>query len=250
MVTAVEYEYKIVASLLTDIKISNENEVSLCRGFFGERLITLLKSGMGARGFAEHLAKHLSLNNYDALMVVGFAGGLNRSLKSGDAIIYDICHQVNIDRISSIACDAYLSKLIFDSLQKSMLKSILGSGVTVDRIVTGAREKIALGIQYNALAADMESYGVMAVCAEARLPAAVLRIISDGVEADLPDFNNAIESDGRISNWRMAATIIRTPLVSLRFFRNLSPAISSFRECMQAILNSCPGMTDRRSGNG
>src|SRR5262245_49867592 len=236
LVTAVEHEFKIVVSLLSGSRISYENEISGYRGFFGSRRITVLKSGMGARGFAERLAKHLSLNNYDALMVVGFAGGLNPNLKNGDAIIYDICHQVNINRISSIPCDTYLSKLMSDILQKSMLKSILGSGVTVDRIVTGTREKIALGIQYNALAADMESYLVMAVCAEARLPAAVLRIISDGVEANLPDFNNAIQSDGRINNWRMAATIIRTPLVSLRFFWNLGPAINSFRECMKAIL--------------
>jgi|SRR5215475_6616840 len=238
LVTAVEYEFKIIVSLLSGSRVSYENEISGYRGFFGERLITVLKSGMGARGFAERLAKHLCLNNYDALMVVGFAGGLNPSLKSGDAIIYDICHQANIDLIPSIACDTYLSKLIFDILQKSMLKSILGSGVTVDRIVTGAREKIALGIEYNALAADMESYRLIAVCAEARLPAAVLRIISDDVEANLPDFNNAIQSDGRINNWRMATTIIRTPLASMRFFRKLSPAISSFRECMQAILNA------------
>jgi nucleoside phosphorylase len=238
LVTAVEHEFKIAASLLTGSSFSNANEIRICRGFFGKRRITLLKSGMGARGFPTWLVNHLSLNEYDAVIIVGFAGGLNPSLKSGDAVIYDFCHQENIDHASSIACDPKLSELIFAILQKSKPKSIYGSGVTVSRVVTGAREKIALGLQYNALAADMESYGVIAVCAEAQMPAAVIRIISDGAEADLPDFNYAIGSDGQINTWKMAATMLRTPLVSLRFFRDLSPALSSFKECLKALLNA------------
>jgi nucleoside phosphorylase len=238
LVTAIDEEFKIAASLLPGSAISNENEIKAYRGYSGERRITVLKSGMGARGFADRLANHLCLNNYDALIVVGFAGGLNPRLKIGDAVIYDLCHQVNTDRAYSIACDAYLAKSIFDILQNSMLKSMQGSGVTVSRVVTGAGEKIALGIQYNALAADMESYGLMAVCAELGLPAAVLRIISDVAETDLPDFNNAIQSDGRINKWKVAAEILRMPLASMRFIRNLSPALNSFKECLKALLNA------------
>ncbi len=238
LVTAVGHEFKIIASLLTGSSISMENEVGICRGFCGERRITVLKSGMGAKGFAGRFADHLCLNDYDAVIVAGFAGGLNPGLKSGDTVIYDLCYEENNDRALSIACDTNLAKLIFETLQKSNPKSITGTGVTVSRLVTGAREKIALGIRYNALAADMESYPVIAVCAEAHVPAAVLRIISDGADADLPDFNTAIDSDGRINNWKMAATILRTPLSSMRFFRNLSPALSSFKECMKALLNA------------
>jgi len=238
LVTAVEHEFKTVASLLNGNSISNKNEIGICRGYSGARRITVLKSGMGARGFAERLADHLRLNDYDALIVTGFAGGLNTSLKSGDTVIYDLCYCEINNPALSIACDITLTKLIFDILQKSKPKSIHGAGITVSRVLTGAREKIALGIQFNALAADMESYPVIAVCAERQLPVAVLRIISDSADADLPDFNTAIDSDGRINNWKMAATILRTPLSSMRFFRNLSPALSSFKECIKVVLNA------------
>jgi len=238
LVTAVEHEYKIVASLLTGSTISTENEIGICRGGFGESRIAVLKSGMGAKGFAGRLANHLRLNDYHAVVVAGFAGGLNPSLKSGDTVIYNLCYEESNDRGSSIACDTNLTKSIVDHLRKTKPKSIQGAGVTVSRLVTAASEKIALGFKYNALAADMESYPVIAVCTEAHVPAAVLRIISDGADADLPDFNSAIDSDGRINNWKMAATVLRTPLSSMRFFRNLSPALSSFKECMKELLNA------------
>jgi len=236
LITAVEHEFSTAASLLTGGTFSSDNGIRICRGFFGERRIAVLKSGIGARGFAERFATHLSLYDYDAVIVVGFAGGLNPRLKVGDAVIYDHCYLENNDRAHSIDCDMNLTRLILDIMQKSKLQSINGAGVTVNRVVTGAREKIALGIHYKAMAADMESYRMIAACAEIPVPAAVLRIISDGVEADLPDFNFAIESDGRINNWKMAFTMLKTPFSSIRFFRNLSPAMSAFRECLKALL--------------
>jgi adenosylhomocysteine nucleosidase len=238
LITAVEHEFKIVASLLTRSSFSDDNEIRICRGLFGERRISVLKSGMGARAFTRRLANHLSLHDYDAVVVVGFAGGLDPRLRVGDAVIYNLCHwENNNDLAHSIACDIKLTGLISDIMRKSKLKFINGAGVTVSRLVTEASEKVALGRRYDALAADMESYGVMATCAEAHVPAAVLRIISDDAEADLPDFNSAIESDGRINNWKMALTILRTPLSSMRFFRKITPAVSAFRKSLKALLN-------------
>src|SRR5262249_28366943 len=87
---AVDVEFKIAASLLSGKSFSSQG-MKICRGLFGGRRITILQSGMGAVGFAERLAKHLTNNRYDALIIAGLAGGLDPRLRVGGAVLYNFC---------------------------------------------------------------------------------------------------------------------------------------------------------------
>src|SRR5215470_12603628 len=95
---AVDIEFKIAASLLSGKSFSEEpprerpQGKKICHGMFGGRRITILQSGMGAVGFAEQLAKHLTNNRYDALIIAGLAGGLDLRLRVGDAVLYNLCY--------------------------------------------------------------------------------------------------------------------------------------------------------------
>ncbi len=246
IVAPLEIEFKTAASLLTERRFSTADEISVCHGRLGERHITVLKTGMSAIGFVKRLANHLLNNRYDALIVAGLAGGLSPNLKSGDAVVYDLCHRVgDRDRSgteqeeeSKVASDDRLTLLLSETLRASGLNCVRGAGLTVRQIIPGSGEKISLGIRYNATAVDMETYEVLVVCAQARLPATALRIVLDAAESDLPNFKRATGPHGRLSNWQAASVMARTPLISLRFLLSIRPVVRALKENLKAVLNA------------
>lgn len=251
LVTAVDVEFNAATSLLAAKTFSTEFQIKTCRGLIGDRHITVLQCGMGAPGFAEKLTEHLRLHRYDALIVAGMAGGLEPGLKSGDAVIYDLCHDGRTlsgsnskekpfarDEKASIRCEDQVSDFLFSSLRLSGRRCFRGAGVTVNRIITEARDKTLLGVNSQALAVDMESYDVLRVCAGLGLLASVLRVISDESGSDLPNFNWAAESDGRMNVWRTAAAMAARPMASLQFLWSIRRVINALRENLKLVLHA------------
>jgi nucleoside phosphorylase len=252
LVTAVDVEFNAAASLLTAKTFSTESQIKICRGRLGRRRISLLQCGMGAQGFTDRLSAYLENKCHDALLVAGLAGGLDPELKSGDAVIYDLCHNARSshnssdsnekpssrDQNVSIRCHDEISEILFGTLQSSGQRVFRRSGVTVSRIITEAESKISLGTIYRAAAVDMESYDVLDVCAAFDLPATVLRLISDEAGSDLPDFNRAAKADGGINIWRTAAVMAARPTASYQFLRNIKFVIKSLRANLEVVLNA------------
>lgn len=276
LVTAVDIEFKAAVSLLAEpsylgaqASLPAEADVSgsartqcrqrglhaqvkICRSRAGARQITVVQTGMGARTFADWFRLHLTDNSYDAVIIVGLAGGLEPSLQTGDVVIYDRCHDARRlfpaltskekpsarDEKASIACDARLSRFLLSKLQAARLSCRRGAGVTVGRILIAAADKRAIGARYAAAAADMETYDVLEVCVQRDVPAAALRIVSDDAQTELPDFNRAVGADGQLRGWRTAAVLLARPRVSLRFLRNINPALRALRASLRALLNT------------
>jgi len=252
LVTAVDVEFNAAVSLLTSKTFSTEFQIKTCRGSLGRRRITVLQCGMGAPGFAERLANYLEISRPDVLLVAGLAGGLAPGLKSGDAVVYDICQGAcggfgasaskekpsHREQNASIRCDDQISECLFELSKSSGQRCFRGSGVTVDRIITEAQSKILLGVKYQAVAVDMESYGLLGVCAAFSLPAAVLRVISDEAGHNLPDFNFAARADGQMDIWRTARVMAARPRASVRFLWGIKMVLKSLRTNLEVVLNA------------
>lgn len=252
LVTAVDVEFNVAVSLLPSKTFSTESQIKTCRGRLGRRHISVLQSGMGAHGFAQRLSNYLENNQPDVLLVAGLAGGLDPQLKSGDAVIYDFCHDARNrfnssdskekpsgrDQNASIRCDDEISESLFEISEASGQRCFRGSGVTVDRIITEAKDKIWLGLRYQAWAVDMESYDELGVCTKFGLPVTVLRVISDGAGSDLPDFNFAARADGRMDIWRTAAVMAARPMASFGFLRSIKFVMKSLRRNLEVVLNA------------
>ncbi len=251
VVVAIDIEFKIAVDLLSGKSFSEESGVKTCRGFFGGRRLTILQSGMGAVGFAERLAKHIANNRYDALIVAGLAGGIDPALKVGDAVIYDLCYDaraVDLKRrpwpdraeAAAVACDQSLSDSLCEALTCSGFPFVRAPGITVGRIVTEAKEKLALGAHYGAAAVDMETYEILSSCAWAGLPATALRVISDEAGRDIPDFNRIYSADGRIDGWRAIGAMAARPSAALRLSLTVRRALRSLRMGLQAAMSLAP----------
>lgn len=83
---------------------------------------------------------------------------------------------------------------------------------------------------------DMETYEVLAACAQLGLPATALRIVSDEAARDLPDFNRAADAHGQLNHWRLAQAMVARPRVSWHFLRQINPALQSLRAHLRALL--------------
>ena len=235
VVTAADIEFKTVAALLTDCVVAADG---VCRGRCDGRLITLLKTEIGARGFAAKLAAHLTTHRYDALLVAGLCGALDRKLKTGDAVIYDRCFDGRAAAAGEgIGCDALLSDKLLAAVRAAGVNCGRGAGVTVAHIVVAAADKLALGARWDAAAVDMETYDVLAGCAEFDLPAAALRVVMDEAAHDLPDFNRALAADGRMNAGRTAAALAARPLAAARFFTTVRPAQRALQLAVKAVFN-------------
>lgn len=252
LVTAVDIEFKTATALLDNPSFSKDYEFKICIGHTAKNLVTVLQCGMGGRGFAEWLVDHLKLNNYDALTIAGLAGGLDDQLKTGDTVIYRQCLYTRADpgllpskekpfacdEIASIRCDDKWSELIFELLQKTGGNVLNGQGLTVDRIITEAGNKKLLGTRFNALAVDMESYDVLRICSDNGLAATAMRVISDEVSSDLPDFNFAAKENSGISLLRMGLAMAARPVASYKFLSGIAPVIRNLKINLNSILNA------------
>jgi nucleoside phosphorylase len=255
IVTAHDLEFDTAAGLLSESSYYNEAQVKVCRGRSGDRHVTILKAGVGAFGFADRLSAHLQNNQYEALMVAGLAGALDPQIETGDVVLFDKCYNARAHRNGSnsgdhplgggnnalIACDDKLSRFIAETLRSAGVPCFRGAGVTVDRIITSAREKIALGARYQAAAVDMETYDCLSVCTHFGLSATALRVVSDDAASDLPDFNRALDREGRMSKWRMASAIMINPINSARFLLSISRVMDSLRTNLKTIFSAQDG---------
>src|SRR5215475_7053863 len=253
VVAAVDVEFKIAAGLLSGKSFSEETRMKICRGLFGGRRVTILQSGMGAPGFAERLAEHLGNNRYDALIIAGLAGALDPRLRVGDAVLYNLCYDARAidfpirehsaledvrEEVSAAAGNELLSGFLCGALTRAGVSFIKAPGITAGRVVTEAKEKLALGVRYDAAAVDMETYQALGACARLDMPAAALRVISDEAGRDIPDFNRVYNADGRISGWRMASVMVSRPSAALRLMLTVRPALRSLRVNLQAAMGA------------
>lgn len=266
VVTAAEVEFNAVAGLLTQRSVERSGELKLCRGELESQRITVLLSEIGAVGFTEKLAGHLATESYDGLLVIGLAGGLDPQLRTGDTVIYNSCIRIGTaavsssealvvrekrnvrEEIASLRCDPQFSTLICERLRAGKLQCPSVTGMTVDRIIVNAADKRALRSACNAAAVDMETYQVLKVCARAGLPAAAVRVISDEAGQSLPDFNRALDREGRLSGIRAGLAIMTRPFAALHFLLNLRRVTAALKETARAALSGAAepdGLTRR-----
>lgn len=243
IVTAVDLEFQTVARLLQN----PSGDFRVCEGTRGRRKVTVFQSGMRAPGWAGRVKPYLASRSWDALIVLGFAGALDPGLHPGDGVLYDRClaladssNKIESDRdeIASISSDDRLSQFVSDACNGAGLRVSPGTGVVMDRVITRSAEKCALAAAHAAHAVDMETFAIWEAVCEAGLPMAALRIVSDDLHADLPDFNRAYRRDGTVMGPQMARALLAKPLAAGRFLWGLKIAVNSLRSAARAVMEA------------
>jgi adenosylhomocysteine nucleosidase len=170
---------------------------------YGQNIV-LLRSGMGAEratGAATWLVQHYALHG---LLSVGFAGGLQAALATGDTLlpqqVQAWCGDITGDRAvqtAPLCTDASLARLATLSARQAHLRQHQGTLLTVPEVLRHATTKQHLGQCSGALAADMESYSIAQVAVAHAIPFMPLRTIFDTCDDDIPlPVGQCISTDG------------------------------------------------------
>jgi adenosylhomocysteine nucleosidase len=201
----------------------------------------LLETGEGVANAERSLDAQLEQLTARAVLSIGFAGALSRSLQAGDLVI---ARQITGGL-------AQPDPALLSAAARVQIESPvrLGIAVTRDEILWRAAQKRALSqvLAPNDIGfIDMESTAIAGVCARRGVPFVVIRSITDLLEEDLPlDFNLYRDSGGRVDSARVATAAMLKPralagLLALRsrselcaerlaeFVRSLVPALAEF----------------------
>ena len=161
-------------------------------------------AGGGDAARLEQLTRQAIAQGGGAIISFGICAGLAPGRLAGTTVIG---RKVVHDGTSYPADDCWIARLKA-AIDGAHLVTVAG----VNRPLSNASEKRVLHAESGAVAADMESHIVARLAAEHRLPFAVLRVIADSAEREIPPAAFAgMTPEGRVDFRAVLAVLARAP---------------------------------------
>lgn len=202
------------------------------RGQMGAHRLVLCRCGMGEERAAAALQWLVEHERLWGVLSIGFAGGLQPALTTGDVVLADRIQassertirngpvlEASVFEGGLVIPDTRLSTLATMAAQRAGLSLHHGLLWSHQTLVASVFDKRLLGRDTGALAVDMESYGIGALAASHRLPFVSMRAILDPYDMalDLP-LSNLTTPDGGVRTGGAATAIMRQPRLLQSFW--------------------------------
>ncbi|MEH2253757.1 5'-methylthioadenosine/S-adenosylhomocysteine nucleosidase family protein [Nostoc sp.] len=163
------------------------------------------------------------------VLIMGICGSLSDRHKVGDIVLYQDCvyqgKQQECDRTFTAQLHSYLSEKV------SLVKAL-----TSDRMIWSATEKCRLGEALAADVVDMEGFTALEFFNAAGVAVAMLRVVSDDCQHNIPDLTPAINSDGSLNPFALAMGMLRQPLAATRLIRGSLTALKVLEQVTNLLL--------------
>ncbi|MDJ0597304.1 MAG: purine phosphorylase [Crocosphaera sp.] len=166
------------------------------------------------------------------LILMGLGGSLSQNYSVGDVILYKKCGLMDYSQESKGQCNQFLTERLFKQLGN---RTFIGKGITSDRVICSAQEKLLLGQKYQADVVDMEGYALLNWSQKLNIPVAMIRVISDGCKQDLPDLTNAFAENGSIQPLILARQMLKNPSNSIHLIRSSLKSLQVLKEVAKKI---------------
>jgi nucleoside phosphorylase len=166
-------------------------------------VIRLCLSGMVPAVSEERVDRFLDSQKLDLMLCSGLSGALKPNIVVGDVVVQ--------------SADETLTRVAESALKERDIPFHVGSLVTVSSPVLTPEARRSLAKKSGAIAVDMESQTIAALCRERGIPCLAMKGVSDGIDDDLSpvlggfDIINipriALRVVSRPSTWPLAARL-------------------------------------------
>ncbi|MGB5772493.1 MAG: purine phosphorylase, partial [Crocosphaera sp.] len=130
-------------------------------------------------------------------------------------------------------CDHFLTKWVFQQLGNT---TFWGRGITSDRVVCSAQKKLLLGQKYQADVVDMEGFALLNWSQQWGIPVAMIRVISDNCQQDLPDLTEAFGADGSLQPLILARQMLKNPSNSIHLIQSSLKSLQVLKETARKLI--------------
>jgi nucleoside phosphorylase len=204
---------------------------------------------MGPTPTTRRLAKALGQNQLRAqnrVLVLGVAGSLSPELGVGDIVIYAnllLLHkgedipppgEVPPNELS-VSLGRAIPQLENLALRQRLPQASFVTALSSDRLIHRASEKVQLHHSTHAQVVDMEAAAIQASLAPQEIEISTVRVISDGIDLDLPDTQAAITPAGDLDWGKMAIAMLRQPRASLNLITGSLKALKVLEQVTYQI---------------
>jgi adenosylhomocysteine nucleosidase len=165
--------------LLQGVVTTRAADLTVREGMLRRRTVVVVTTGMGELAAARGTQALIAGHRPSWVISAGFAGGLDPLVKRGDIVMAG----------SLVGTDGRRLKidLKIGTEAVAATKGLhVGSCAASPTILHRPADKRKLGRRSGALAVDMESWAVGEVCRQAKTRFLSIRVISDGVDDELP----------------------------------------------------------------
>ncbi|MEH2447105.1 MAG: phosphorylase [Nostoc sp.] len=209
---------------------------AVCRGLSGVTgsIPTVVAIPVGMKPLLKYLQQSQGNREFLApsrVVIMGICGSLSDRYTVGDIVLYQDCvysgKRQECDRTFTAQLHSYISEKV------SLVKSL-----TSDRMICSPSEKRHLGETLAADVVDMEGFTALEFFNAVGVDVAMLRVVSDDCQHDIPDLTSAINSDGSLNPFPLAMGMLRQPLAATRLIRGSLKSLKVLEQLTNRLFSS------------
>ena len=161
------------------------------------------------------------------VLILGLCGSLSPEYSVGDVVLYQGCYSLEHD---FLATDTQLTEIIYRQLEQQVS---LVTGLTSDRPICQAQEKLNLAQIYPTQVVDMEGYDYLQLLQNRGIAVTIMRVVSDDCVGDIPNLEGVI-NNGKLNSSKLAIAMLRQPLAAIRLITGSLTGLKS----LQTVTNN------------
>jgi Phosphorylase superfamily len=161
------------------------------------------------------------------VLLMGLCGSLSPDCAIGDLVLYQEC-MTQSQEIYPCA-SSWIESL------RSLKGAHRVQSLTIDRIISTASEKRYLWQTYVAKVVDMEGAIVLQSLTPSGVSVAMLRVVSDGYDRNIPNLNMALKPDGSLDALSLALAFCKEPIAAAHLIRGSLRGLQTLQSTTTAL---------------
>ena len=212
---------------------------AVCRGLSGMTgsIPTVAAIPVGMKPLLKYLQQSQVNGQFLAaksrVLIMGLCGSLSDRYTVGDIVLYEDC----VYQGKRQECDRSFTAQLHSAISTQHSPLNLVKALTSDRVIWSFTEKRRLGETLAADVVDMEGFTALEFFNSAGVAVAILRVVSDDCQHDIPDLTLAINSDGSLRPLPVAIALLRQPLAATRLIRGSLKALKVLEQVTNLVFS-------------